>query len=296
MAKEEKNEMLSAVSYKPKNRKLRIDPIFRRGGAMPDVSDNPNHDGRFMYTGTKLRLQAFTDTMGKVAISFEEGEQEYLEKALGLTPGELNPNKPKKTNFWCQPRTIVILDKNGIDINLSSPQDHIKWKIIESAILAGVIAPTYDERLSKPYKFMVVDGDTELNKNASKTDLVKDAWMSFGAISTSVPKMKNVLKIYNANTKQIVPKDASEKFLKTEINKIIDADPERFIKIVNDPNFALRASIMVAIEEKKIIKEGYKYFLDGEPDDKFTMDELVKYLSDPSNIEKLLKIKELTEE
>lgn len=276
---------MEKTDFKFPNKKISIRPITRKGGWLP-----ANHDGAFMFTNTKQSFPVPEDTHGNLYVNATPEELAALEKAIGFTSGYLNPNKPKKDNFWCDFKNQLEVSKDGVQLDLSKPNDYVKYIIAKSN--RDIIAPDWDSRLNKAtYKFAMVDQETELKAKAHEADITKEVWMSYGSVSSSIVKMTNVLKLLLMGSNIKVPKSPTEEFLKTELMKFVENEPKKFLATANDPDFTLKADILSALEVKAISKDGLKYFVTGYPDAKMTFESLVEYLKNPENQDILLEIK-----
>jgi hypothetical protein len=275
------------------NKKVQVLPIHRKGGFLPE-----NHDGAFMFTGTKMRIAVpYNAQTQRLVDPFTNEERDWLETNpdLSFQKGDLSVHK--KGGYL--KKYHITLDKSGKILDLSDPHDFITYKIL----LANkeLVAPTYEDRMKKgTYKFMMVDMDHQVQKTAKEAAFMENVWIEFGSIKNSVSKLGGVLKMYNAkfSTNLKIPANPSIEFLTSEVKKIIDENPNEFVKIVSDPTFGIKSFIQDANDAGVIVKIGKnKYAFVGEPDDNYTLDELVEIL-DPNgkNQEKYFKIKKQIED
>lgn len=263
------------------DRKVKVMPVVRQGAWLPK-----GHDGEFMFTGTSAPISVpMNARTGTLVNPLTAEEQEYLEKALAKDPGDLSIYKPKKENFWSN--YYVKLDKEGDILDLSDPNQYIKYKVL--TINKELIAPSFESRYSIPTsRWMLVDVDHEIQSAAKQADLMQSVWMEFGAMKNNTSKLKNVLKIH---TNKQIPKNAKHEFLISEVKKIVEDTPNAFIRIMQDPNFDMRCFIEDAVEAGAIVKVSRnKYAIAGEPDDIYTVNQLIEEL-DPNGINAELYIK-----
>lgn len=269
----------------PKKR-IFLKPITRKGGWLP-----PNHDGNFMFTGTGAKYVVPSDTHGNLNLVANETELRTLEKAMAVPEGYLSPNKPDKENYWKDFKTNLKLSKDGLRLNLENPNDYKLFIIARSN--TDFIAPNWDSRLNKAtYRFAMIDEAEETKAKASEADTTADVWIQYGQISTSDVKMKNALKLLNIGTNIKVPKSVTSEFLKSELKKFAEKEPKKFLSILKDEDFTLKADILSAVDSKAISKDGLKYYITGNPDLKMTFDGLVEYLKNPENQDILIELKE----
>jgi len=265
------------------DKKVKVMPVIRQGAWLPK-----GHDGEFMFTGTTAPISVpLNARTGTLVNPLTEEEQSYLETALAKSEGALSIYKPKKENFWTN--LYIKLDKEGTVLDLTDPNQYITYKVLKSN--KELIAPSFEERYSVPSsRWMLVDVDHEIQVAAKQADLMQSVWMEFGAMKNNVSKLRNILKIH---TNKQIPKNAKHDFLISEVKKIVEDTPNAFIRIIQDENFDMRCFIEDAIEVGAVIKIARnKYTIAGEPDDVFTIKQIIEEL-DPNgiNAESYIKIK-----
>jgi len=275
------------------DKKVQILPIYRKGGFLPE-----NHDGAFMLTGTKMRIAVpYNAQTQRLVDPFTHDEREWLESNpdLSFEKGALSIHKKGGYLKKCH----ITLDKSGKILDLSDPHDFINYKIL----LANreLISPSYEDRMKKgTYKFMLVDINYQVQKTAKEAAFMENVWIEFGAIKNSISKLGGVLKMYHSKTSSglKIPANSTIEFLTSEVKKIIDENPTEFVKLVSDPTFNTKSFIQDAIDAGVIVKIGKnKHTFVGEPDDTYTIDELVE-LVDPEGKtqDKYFKIKQQIED
>lgn len=278
-----------------KEKKIRVVPIVREGSWLSSIAKN--HDGAFMFTGTYATYTVPQTQDGKLINplrGLEQDEIKELEKSLGLEDGELNPFRQPKNNFWMKNKMArVKLNKDGLLLDLSNPHDYVRYLVLKSD--SEKFAPSWKERFDKgTYRFALSDSDQETKDNSKKADLLKRSYIMLGKLEDSSSKMKGILRINIVQTKGQgkVPVNATKEFLVSEVNKIIEESPRRFLEIVEDKDFAIKSDVSAAIEQSKILKVGKaKYQFADMVDDTFTYDEVIKYLKAPENSERYLELK-----
>ena len=275
--------------------KVKVLPVIREGSWLAQISKN--HDGKFMFTGTGATYTVPVYTSGDLYNVFQDIPQEkidWLENQLGYEKGKLNPYR-KINNFWKEEKMArVKLTKDGLSLDLSKPSDFIKYLVLKAN--KDYVAEGWEDRFTKgTYRFVIVDANAETLENSKKADLLKDCYMQFGKIVDNETKMKGVLRIYLTETKSPikVPEKTTKEFLKGEIQKVIETNPAKFLSIVSDKNFAVKADISSALESGYIIKVGKaKYQLKDMIEDTFSYEELISFLNTPENSETYIKLKQ----
>lgn len=278
------------------DKKIKVMPIVREGSWLSNITKN--HDGIVLFTGTGVTYSVpvtSSGTMVNVLVDETPETVKWLENELGLESNALSPNRQSDKNFWMREKiTRVKITKDGLVLNLNNPVDYIKYLVLKCN--KELIAPSWDNRFEKgTYKFALVDNDVEIREGSKKAELMKDCYMEFGKISDSEAKMKGVLKIYFVETKSNnkVPSKTTKDFLKSEINKVIDTNPKKFLSIIQDVDFSVKADVSEALNVGFIEKVGKaKYQFKDMIDEQFTYDELITYLKDKSNSERYLILKQ----
>jgi hypothetical protein len=277
------------------DKKVKVIPIVRKGSWLEQISKS--HDGLIMFTGTGATYSVPQTSSGGLVNVLEPADEskiDWLISELGVEKNALSPNRKEK-NFWKTEKiTRVKITKDGMTLDLNNPYDYIKFLVLKSN--KDLIAPSWDARFDKgTYKFAIVDESYEINQGSKKADVLKDCYIQFGKIDDKESKMKGVIKIYLAETKSLVklPAKTTKEFLKSEINKIIETNPAKFLSIVTDKDFDYKADITEAIDKGYITKIGKaKYQFIDLIDESFTYDELVAYLKNKENSERYIMLKE----
>lgn len=271
-------------------KKVRVMPILRKGGWLPD-----DHDGRFMYTNTSARYCVPINAKTRQLIDpLTPEEREYFERpgVLGMKEGDLSIYKKKGENFW---HTFEVkLNKNGALLDLSDPAQYLQYKVLLSN--SNKIAPSFETRFDRATRrFMLVDQEHEAKENVRKADLMQSVWMEFGAIKSDDNKLRHVLKQYSQKP---VARSIKHEFLVTEVTKIIEQNPNRFIEIITDDKFDMKCFIEDAVDAGAIVKpKRNRYAYAGEVDDLYSLDQIIEDL-DPKGVnqDKYLLIKKRIEE
>src|SRR3990167_2020528 len=272
-----------------KNEKVKIVPITdRKGGWLPK-----GHDGAFMYTGAKRRLPVPQGPNGQLLDPLSEDERAFFESpesGIAMKPGDLSVYK-KQDNYW--ERFEIILDKNGLDLDLSNPIDYFKLKVLK--LNSKEIAPSFRDRHSKgSYKFYIMESGEEFEVEANKADLMKRAWKEYGKMEESLTRMRNFLTLY-CNTYEPtrkVPKSPKREWLISEISKVIEKDITGYLKVIEDKDYDMKLFINECVDGGVITREGKTVYHALALDGRFNnIKELIIYLNDGKNQENLMLLK-----
>lgn len=265
------------------NKVVKVMPVVRKGSWLPE-----GHDGEFLYTGAAITLSVpVNGTTGQLIDPLTAEEREYFEQpsVLSMKAGDLSIYRNKKENYWG--RFYVKVDKDGLELDLSDPIQYLQYKVLK--MNTDLVAPSFDDRFKGTPKFMLVDKDYQVQAKVAETNLMESVWMEFGAIKNSPNKLKNVLRMFHDKP---VGK-AKHEFLIAEVKKIIDEDPNKFINIITDKNFEMKAFVEDALEVGAIVKPSKnRYTFAGEPEEVYTLDQMIDEL-DPNgaNQDRYLKIR-----
>lgn len=198
-------------------------------------------------------------------------EKTFLEEALGLEYNAMSIYK-KEDNFWsdANPTGIssVILYKDDNYLDLSQPEDYIKYKILLAN--KDFIAPSIQALQDAPkasYQFVIISEDDEMKASREKINFNKEAYKEYGKIEDNIEYLKVIVEtIMNkplaANTKL--------EWLQVQCDKLIQADAKLFHKIVTDPLLPTKALIRECQEKGLIAKRNDAYYLNL-PDNKEPM-------------------------
>lgn len=189
-------------------------------------------------------------------------EKEFLENALGLDYNALSVYK-KENNYWDNYR--VALTKEGIHLNLSDPEDYIKYKVLLAN--SDIIAPSVQERIDRPratYQFELVRENEEASIETAKMDATMASYREFGKIENDIDTMRVLVELLDSRPYAV---NTKAEFLKARINTLIQADPKTFLSSITDPMLHTKVIIRRSQELGKITKRGDYYYLasDGSP-------------------------------
>lgn len=211
-------------------------------------------------------------------------EKSFLEDIMGLEFNALSIYK-KVDNFW--ENAMVRLTKGDNFLNLSDPDDYIKYKIL----LANktYIAPSLQELQDYPkatYQFVIIQEGEEV-KNAKKDmNSTMQSYMEFGKIQDDTLILRTIIETIDGRP---TSKNSKLEFLQEKVNNLIKADAKLFLRVATDPLLPTKGLIKKAIEEGVISNRGGMLYLksDGTPlcgdNEEPTLNMAAKYLNLPKN-------------
>lgn len=261
------------------NKKIKVTPIIRGGGNLPK-----GHDGEFMFTDATFSTTVPLDSQRKTLVEvLTPDERKAFEEEFQLPSGTMSFYN-RENPYWAKYR--VKLGKEGKVLDLSKPTDYIEYKVL----LANkrIIAPSWESRFnSGEYKFALVDEDEQLKSQATKTEILKNAWKHFGKLEDSVEDMKFILGTTNKKTTS-----SKIEFLRTEIGKMIETNVNQFLAIVEDPKFRIKVFIEKCLNKNILERNSNSgYALKGGDEIGRTLQETIAFLESPKNQDIYLKLK-----
>jgi hypothetical protein len=191
-----------------------------------------------------------------------DDEKACLEEVMGLEYNALSIYK-KNDNFWdCTNEAginTVRLTKEDTHLDLSNPQDYIKYKIL----LANkeTIAPSLEALQLTPkatYQFVLISEGEEVNEAKDKMSLTMKCYTQYGKIEDDFDKLRFIVETIDGRP---IGANTKKEFLQTKINDIIQADAKTFYKVANDPMMDFKIIIKKGIEAGIIANRADQLYL-----------------------------------
>ena len=250
------------------------------------VGNNPKHviyggmaEGSIRkYVVPQLRNGQLVDVLTKE-------EKDYLEYYLGLQDNDLSVFKTHD-NYW--KKQMVVLPKEDSYLDLSNPNDYIKYKILLHN--SNAIAPNLEALQTNPkatYEYVMVREDEENKVNRRRIDATKAAYKEYGKIENDADVMRVVIETITARP---VSPTMNLDAMANKIDELIQNDAKLFLKVVQDPMLNTKVLIRNAIEAGVISNRGGQLYLregsvplcsKGEP----TLSVAAAFLNEPKNQE-----------
>lgn len=217
-------------------------------------------------------------------------EKSFLEEVMGLEYNALSIYK-KVDNFWDDSNekgiSKVRLTKQDTYLNLSSPEDYIKYKILLAN--KNFIAPSLQVLQDAPkatYQYVIIsEGDESKNAKVNMSTTMK-CYKEFGKIEDDIDTLRVIIETLDGR-----PTSANAKleFLQTKANDLIQADSKLFLKVITDPMLNTKVLIKKCIEAGLIANRGNYLYLrsDNSPlceaNEEPTLNIAAKYLNAPKH-------------
>lgn len=211
-------------------------------------------------------------------------EKDYLEEALGLDYNALSVYR-KENNYWDNYR--VTLSKEGLYLDLSDPEQYIKYKVLLAN--SDIVAPSVTELQERPkatYSYVIVRDTEETSIENAKMDNTMKCYMEFGKIQNDFDTLRTLISLLDGRPYGVT---SQPNFLKARANALIQQDAKKFLNGITDPMLHTKVIIRRATELGKLSMRGDYYYLksDGTPlcdnGENPTLAIAAKYLNQPSH-------------
>ena len=288
MEEKNKNKKKTDGMEQPKMNPLKHERIYVR--FVPQENSFSGNDKKHPYYGNMADGANITLCVPLIASTgiyknvLTNDEKDYLEEALGLDYNALSVYN-KENNYWDDFK--VILSKEGIYLDLSNPEDYIKYKVLLAN--TDIVAPSIQERTERPkatYRFEIVRDVEETNLENAKMDAMMASYKEFGKIENDLDTLRVLVELLDAR-----PYAVNEKpeFLRARVNSLIQQDARKFLQYATDPLLHAKVILRRATELGKVTVRGDYYYLasDGSPlcenGENPTLSVAAKYLNLPSH-------------
>lgn len=249
---------------------------------------NPKH---VLYGGmAENAIRAFVvprySSTGMFANVLTKNEKNYLEKAMGLEYNALSIYK-RKDNFWDDSNNQgigrVVLHKQDNYLDLSIPEDYIKYKILLAN--KDYIASSLKELEEKPkatYQFVIINENAEAAQNLNRMDTIKRSYMEYGKIENDYDTLRTVVELTEGRP---ISSKTKLDFLQGKINEYIQSNPRKFLNTIQDELLPAKVLIRKCLDAGLIGKKNDAYYLraDGSPlcemNETSTLNNAAKYIS-----------------
>jgi len=190
---------------------------------------------------------------GNFANVLSNEEKIGLEDLMDMESNSLSIYK-KVDNYW---RNIQIrLNKEGVEFDLSKPEDFIKVRILESYTnLVASNLKEYNTKNKATYKFVIVREDEESKIFNATVNIKKEAYKWLGKIEDSKKAMEDFLLLCGMK----VSENSSLDWIKSEVGKKVEQEPKKFLSILNDPNYHIKLLLNKSVTAGVVKVSGGRY-------------------------------------
>lgn len=249
---------------------------------------NPKHIlyGGMADTATRSFVVPRLNSTGAFKNVLTDNEKTFLEKVMGLEYNALSVYK-KKDNFWddSNPNGIgrVTLHKQDNYLNLSVPEDYIKYKILlanKDQIAASL--QDLEDRPKATYQFVIISENAEAKMNLSKMDATKRCYMEYGKVEDDVDTLRVLIELLEGRP---LSSNIKLDYLQGKVNEYIQRNPRLFLSTITDELLPAKVLIKKCVEAGLIGKKNDAYYLreDGSPlcemNEESTLTNAAKFIS-----------------
>ncbi len=219
-------------------------------------------------------------------------EKTFLEEIMGLEYNALSIYK-KVDNFWDDANdsgiSKVRLSKQDNYLDLSSPEDYIKYKILLAN--KDFIAPSLKTLSDAPkatYQFVIIAEGDETRTAKDNLSYTMRSYKEFGKVENNIDILRTIVETIDGRP---TAPTAKLEFLQTKINNLIQADSKLFYNVITDSALETKVLIKKAIEAGLISNRGNYLYLkqDNSPlcetNEEPTLNIAAKYLNSPKHQE-----------
>lgn len=213
-----------------------------------------------------------------------DAEKAYLEEVMGLEYNALSIYK-KVDNYW--DNLQVRLTKGDNFLNLADPEDYIKYKVLLAN--KDFIAPSLQvlqDFYKATYQFVIVQEGEETTIAKKEMSATMQSYMEFGKVQDNADILRVIIETLEGRP---VAKSSKIEFLQNKVNKLIQAEPKTFLRIITDQLLPTKVLIKKAIEHNLISNRGGMLYLreNGTPlcgdNEEPTLNIAAKFLNLPKN-------------
>lgn len=219
-----------------------------------------------------------------------DAEKEYLEDVMGLEYNALSIYK-KVDNFWDDDSNTGIaqvrLHKQDNYLDLSNPEDYIKYKILLAN--KDFIAPSLTALKNTPkatYQFVIISDGEEAKVAKNNMSITMQCYKEYGKIENDIDTLRVIIESIDGRP---TASNTKIEFLQSKINDLIQNNSSLFLKTIQDSLLPTKVLIKKSIEIGTIYKKGnYLYLTDGgtplcDKNEEPNINNAAKFLSKPKN-------------
>lgn len=267
-----------------KNEKIVVRRIPKESGMIT----NPKHVfyGGMAENAVRVFTVPILESNGQFVNVLTNEEKAFLEEFMALEYNALSIYR-KEDNFW--ENYTVRLTKNESILDLSNPDDFIKYKVLLAN--KDFIAPSLKELQDKPkatYQYVLIAENEESKQANLKLNATMAAYMEFGKVQDDADTLRVIIETLDGRP---VSPNSKLEFLQSQASRLIQMDSKLFLNTIQDPYLETKVLIKKSIEAGLIAKRGNYYYLksDNSPLCEFneepTINKAAQYLNAPKHQE-----------
>lgn len=292
MAKSNETETVKELVNPLKKTRIQVKLLPHKSGLFDDTN-HVLYGGMAQNSVTKL-VCPVTSNGQHVKVLTDE-EQKFFENILGLKPGEMSATK-QDNNYWDRPEVHVLLNKFNNFLDLSIPEDYIKYKILLA--YKNFICPSLDEFQRMPmesYRFVIIKENEEIDKAKDEMDNKRKCYKEFWKVDEDADTLRAIIEF--VENRSIAP-TTKLSALQTRCDQLIQNNTKIFLTVITDPMLSTKVLIRKAVDLGIIAKRNSFYYMreDDMPlcgqGEESTLPVAARFLNQPKYQELLFKIQE----
>jgi len=237
--------------------------------------EKKNWSGIAKYDGASDQIAPLMEAKsGRIKTGLSSEESVKLEKALRLQEGDLSPHGEFWTDFF------VLLSANEVKTFTpdEDPEEKLQYLFLKNH---KFVANGFEDLKKKPYAMYVLYSEENKAKaNNLNRSVKKDAYVAFA--SMTLAEKLDALTMLGEKVSNLSPEVVDDK-----LGYMLEANPSRFVDIINDDFYKHKLFILKAVNlgiitkgrgnfENAVYNYGEEFMGEG-------LDNAVKFLSRPNN-------------
>ena len=254
---------------------------------------NPKHIfyGGMAETATRTFTVPILESSRTFVNVLTNQEKTFLEEIMGLEPNALSIYL-KNNNYW--DNYSVRLTKNDKYLNLSDPDDYIKYKVLLAN--KDFICPSLATLSDNPratYQFVLIAEKEESKESNKKLNSTMKAYELMGKLKENKRILKLIVETIDGRP---ISSSSEIEFIQGKAYDLITANAKLFVQVAEDPYLSTKVLISDCVENGLIRKRGDFLYLatNNEPLCESGEDPIVsvaaKYLNSPKHQEVKLSL------
>lgn len=181
-------------------------------------------------------------------------EKDFLEYIMGYEPNYMSVYK-KVDNFWAN--RGVALGKDTVILDLSVPDDYIKYKILlANPDYIASSEQVLKEARKETHQFVIVHESDEIKDASESLNKSSKAYMLFGENKDNLEKLALVIEL--ATGKHL--SKITEKSIFPHIESLINNNVDKFINTLEDEFLDIKLLLFQAVSAGYVRKKGHYYY------------------------------------
>jgi hypothetical protein len=229
------------------------------------ASMDSKHSGATMFERAVYSYAAERDQYtGLVNSGLTKEEQAEFEAAMNLPPNALSPYnmKWKKDAPFTWADFRIAIPKEGLILDTDrSDKEKFQYKVLLAGTKVAKSTAEYEANPTR-YELLMTSKESESKTAFKEQDTKKKAFLKMSTMG--IEDYRKFLNVYEEGRYR-VGKDATSEFIESEVGKIVDTQPAKFLELVDNPNYKTMVFLQECMSANIVYKQGTKYFLvDGE--------------------------------